>query len=70
MTDLIVGLVSLLGAIFLGIAWGGRKANQRRDAKDAKRHNQTLKRSTEARDAVDDLSDDAVLDRLRKRSRK
>lgn len=70
MTDLIVGIISLIGAIFLAVAWGGRRADRRREAKNAKRHDETLKRSTEARDAVDDLSDPDVLERLRKRSRK
>lgn len=70
MTDLIVGIISLIGMLFLGIGWGARRANKNRAAKDAKQHSETLKRATEARDAVDNLDDHAVLDRLRKRSRK
>lgn len=73
MTDLYAFLaagISLIVAFVMAVIWGGGKANARRDAQDARRETETLKRATEARDAVDDLSDPDVLDRLRQRSRK
>lgn len=70
MIELIASLVMVVLAALGGTVWGGRRANRRRAIKDARREMETLKRATEARDAVDHLDDDAVLDRLRKRSRK
>ena len=73
MTDLyaiVAGVISLIVGMVLAVIWGGGKANAKRDAQDARRETETLKRATEARDAVDHQSDDAVLDRLRKRSGK
>lgn len=70
MTDLIVGIIVIVLAVLGGGVWGDRRANRRHAVKEARRETETLKRATEARDAVDHLDDDAVLDRVRKRSRK
>lgn len=66
----LAGIVSLIAALAGAALWGGRSANARRNARDARRAVETYRSATEARDAVDDLSDPDVLDRLRKRSRK
>ena len=46
MTDLIVGIISLIGALFLGIGWGARRASKRHAAKDA----EAYRKSTEELD--------------------
>lgn len=64
------GLAGIIAALFAAVVWGGSKANDRRDAEEAKRKHDTYRKATEAKHEVDRMSDDAVLERLRDRAGK
>lgn len=67
-------ILAVIGAVLASIAGafvaGARSSKHKRDAQDARRDADTFRKATEAQDAVDDLPDDAVTDRLRDRARK
>ena len=59
-------VVTIAGAFFAG----SRSANRKRSADQSKAALDTYRKSTEAQDNASDLSDDAISDWLRERSRK
>lgn len=65
---ILAALGSIAAAIIGAFAMGARSSKHKRDAQAARRKADTFRKATEAQNAVDDLSDDAVTDRLRKRA--
>ena len=74
MTDAIAAFIAIIAAIGGAFLYGtrkGRNAEQiTQKQRQAKADAKAKAKAKEARDEVDRLSDDAVLDRLRKRSGK
>lgn len=74
MTDLIATLIAIIAAIGGAFVWGNRKGKIDAKAKaaeqQAKADAAATQRAQEAQNEVDRLPDDAVTDRLRKRSGK
>ena len=74
MTDAITAIIAVIAAIGGAFFYGsrkGRKAEQvTQKQRQAKADAKATERAKEAQDEVDRLSDDAVTDRLRKRSGK
>lgn len=74
MTDAIAAIIAIIAAIGGALLYGsreGRKAEQvTQKQRQAKADAKATAKAKEARDEVDRMSDDAVVDRLRKRSGK
>lgn len=74
MTDAIAAIIAIIAAIGGAFFYGSRKGRKAEHAthkqRQAKADAKATVKAKEARDEVDRLSDDAVLDRLRKRSGK